>query len=181
MKVEDIVQNIYNANWVLSDEFEIEIDNPGEIKQEVWNMCVVSFSMPELSSAVGSSVLGGIRKLTSRMYDTFIINITFRDIGHTKLRKYFERKFALQQKMYYDQISTKIGLFHIDSSEGSRRKLFSAEALITNISGLTFNNAESNIQEFTVSFSTGSFSTDELLNFGTSEFEIEVIDNLNND
>ncbi len=179
MKVEEIVQSIYEANWILSDEFEIEIDNDtNKITQDIWNMSVISFSMPEFSAGEGESILGGIRKLSSRINNALRFTISFRDIGHADLSKYFQTKFALQQKLYFDQISTKINIYHLNSSEEKRVLLFSTEAIITNISGMTFNNSESNIQEFTVSFTASVFTSNSLNDFGGDFFDIDIIDGI---
>lgn len=180
MKLEDIINNAYAADWVLSDEFLIEIDlDSGVISQDIWNMSAVSFSTPELSSPEKEAVIGGIRKLTVQLQDLFRFNIVFRDVGQVDLRRYFEKKFALQQKLYPSQIETSISIYHIRGNlESTQDKtlVFSSRALITNISGATWNNSESNIQEFTVSFSSGNFSSEDFDGFGTNEFDNDIID-----
>lgn len=185
MKLEDIINNAYSADWVLSDEFLIEIDlKAGVVSQDIWNMSVVSFSSPELSAPEKEAVIGGVRKLTSQLQDLFRFNIVFRDVGQVDLRRYFEKKFALQQKLYPSQIETTISIYHIRGSlesEQDKTLVFSTSALITNISGATWNNAESNIQEFTVSFSSGSFNSEDLWGFGTNEFDNDIIDILASD
>ena len=179
MKLEDIIHEAYTTDWVLSDEFRIEIDSDKNIiPQETWNMSTVSFSTPELSAPEGDTVIGGERRLTSRLYDLFRFNVVFRDIGRVNLRRYFEKKFALQQKLYPKDIETTISIYHVkgDLENGIMTKVFSTSALITNISGANYNNSESSIQEFTVSFSATKFDTEDLEGFGSSKFDNDVID-----
>lgn len=177
MKLDDIVSKAYNTNWVLSDEFIVEIDpsKPNDITQDEWNMAIISMTTPELSSQTSDLVLGGSRRITSRIQDVFRFTITFRDFDQNKLRSYFETKFALQQKLYPEDIETEIIVRHLKKDIGSI--IFSTRALITNISGANFNNSESGIQEFTVSFSSSWITNNNIPFFGTSTFN-EYIDAL---
>lgn len=177
MKIDDIVSKAYSTNWVLSDEFVVSIDPTKDngISQEEWNMAVVSMTSPELSAQEGDIVLGGARRVTSRIQDVFRFTITFRDFDQNKLRSYFETKFALQQKLYPEDIETEITVRHFTNDVGS--PIFNTKALITNISGANFNNSESSIQEFTVSFSSGWISSPNTPFFGTSGFD-EFVDDL---
>ena len=182
MNISDLSNNINSKNWTLTDNFTIQIDNDiqgNRITQEDWNISTISVSLPELSAGESEAILGGEYRLNSKIQDLFRFTITFRDYDQLKIRSYFENKFILQQLEYPDAISTNIRIDYVEDygkSEGI--KIFETSALITNISGTTFNNSESNIQEFTVSFSSTSYNNHIFNGFGSSQFSNTYVDGM---
>ena len=178
MKIDSLKERVFKSNWTLSDNFRIEIDPQiGKIDQDIWNAALVSIQLPELSAGETDNVVGGEHRINSKLQDLFRFTLTFRDLDEYKIRRYWEQKFILQQRMYYDDIKTYIAVYYTEADvDLLGYKVFESEGLITNISGITFSNAESGFQEFTVSFSSYKYSTDDFNNFGSDNFFTEYLD-----
>jgi hypothetical protein len=165
----DIVQNILNTNWDFSDSFDIEFTNTFALdrgmflpKDEDLSKSVISVEVPTFSSQEIDTVLGGMRRPQVRLYELFRFVIRFRDFDGGKLRETFLKLFIAQQYQYVDVVGSNINIKH------NGRLLFNTEkALITNISSQIFDNSNSGISEFEVTFISSDFTNEEIKGFGS--------------
>jgi hypothetical protein len=165
-----IVDSILNTDWTLSNEFEVFIFNPfiaskmvneNVFAKDVFDKCVVSFTLPEISSQEIDNVIGGLRRNNVRMYESFRFSITFRDYDENILRKTFTNIWVAKQYMYPDDITSTI----VIQNKGNIW-FYGTRCFVTNISGGDFNQGSNEIQTFTVQFVTSDFSNTYLNGFG---------------
>jgi hypothetical protein len=169
----DIVQKITSANWDFSDNFEVEINNKivtdgilsnfNDILRFASKYAVVSVDIPPMSSQEIDTVIGGLRRINVKMYESFRFRIRFRDIDGNQIRKLFQNIFVAQQYEYFDNIKTNINI-----KNGGKVIFNSEDCLIISIQQQTLDNNNTAISEFEVTFISPSISNQYLKGFGNN-------------
>ncbi len=157
MAINDIVTNIYKAKFAIVDDFEfIFLNNTtkftgiqGFTPEEVWKMCCINIDNPQLASGVGLSLHGGVWRQIAQRNETYTFSVNFRDFEGLELRKYFIKVWEKQQKGYYDDIVS-----HVQIKIDKQMIFESSKVLISNISQVQFDNNNTQIAEFTISFAS---------------------------
>jgi hypothetical protein len=169
---QDIVQSIMSTKWDFSDDFEVTITNNfintkfkdkgfADDLKKACKSAIISVDIPPMSSQEIDMVIGGIRRVGVKMYESFRFGIRFRDFEGNKLRKIFTNIFVAQQYMYLDEIATKIEI------KQANKVLFSSEkCLITAVQQQTLDNQNTAINEFEVTFISPSITNEHLKDFG---------------
>jgi hypothetical protein len=165
-KVNDILTNISNAQWTFTDDYSFFFKSPlkdlpniqGFTPQEIWDMCTINIDTPQSGAQSIGSLLALEHKFWVPMYSSVSLTVTFKDFKDSELKRYFMDVWYLQQKKYYnDMVAT------VDISDGCGTSIFRSEKiLIDNVSQTQFDNANSQIMEFSVSFSTGDYYFDDV-------------------
>ena len=165
----DVITDILTTDWDISDDFKVEIVNnfvTHKLKLvdrliQAGNSGVISVDLTPLSSQEIDNVIGGIRRVNVRMYESFRFGIRFRDYNGGELRKVFTDIWVAQQYMYPDEIASKITIKQKD------KVMFESDkCLITGVAQATLDNTNSTITEFEVTFITPTFSNTEIKDFG---------------
>ena len=168
MGIHKIMTNALNTKFSLTDDFQFTFGNrmftlegsPLPI-QELLEICTINVDITALDASLDTQIMGGSYRVKVSRYQPFTINITFRDIYGLKLREYFTKIWMAQQTQYFDDIKSSIKL----SVENN--VLFSSDnCLISNISQINFDNNNTQITEFTVSFTSPYMSNSSTSNFG---------------
>jgi hypothetical protein len=168
MGIHKIMTNALNTKFSLTDDFQFTFGNkmfsiegsPLPI-QELLEICTINVDVTALDAALDAQIMGGSYRIKVSRYQPFIINITFRDIYGLKLREYFTKIWMAQQTQYFDDIKSNIKI----SVENN--VIFSSnDCLINNISQINFDNNNTQITEFTVSFTSPYMSNSNTSNFG---------------
>ena len=166
----DTVKNILQTNWDLTDDFVFVIHNTyintkckkGEcLDNEVLQKSLLSVEIPVLTSQEIDNVLGGTRRINTKMQESFRFNVRFRDFDAGRLKKYFTMMWVAQQYMYFDDIKSTI---HIKVNGSTA--FYSENCIITQISAQTYDTSSTGISEFEITFMSPSFTDTNIKEFG---------------
>jgi hypothetical protein len=164
----DIVQSVMTTSWDISDDFEVYISNNYLIEKNInildeenMKKSVISVQLPTMSAQEDEAVIGGLRRVMLRQSELFRFVIRFRDYEGGLLRKYFTAMWAAQQYKFPDEVSSAITI----TMQGSLM-FYSGDCLITQISEQSYDNTNTGISEFDVTFVTPSFTDEFIVNFG---------------
>jgi len=175
----DIVQNILSTNWDYTDDFEVIIvnsfvPNVGKtITENEIKKAIISVEIPPFSAGELENIIGGQRRVNVRLYETFRFSIRLRDFDGGYLRKYFTSIWIAQQELFHDEIKTSV---EIKVNNGLIFK--SDDCIITQVSGSTFDNTNTNISEITIQFSASTLITEEIKDFGKDPEYSSNLENL---
>jgi hypothetical protein len=168
MGINNIMQNVMSTKWSWTDDFEfffynnkVQLQNTPVRPDDMWDMCVTNIDTSDAGSTNNAVVQAGKYRLTTQMYGTFSVTVTFRDIYGMELKNYFWKIWQEQQTAYFDEIKSTIKI-------GLQGELFfeSDECLIDNISQSQIDNSNTQIVEFSVQFICSSYKTNRLQYFG---------------
>ena len=169
-----IITTIADTNWTLTDDFSFifinklipisNIDVTGVQSQDVITSSVVSVDVPEMTSPESDAVVGGERRMNVRMPELFRFSLKFRDRDALKLRRYFEKIWMAQQYEYFDDIKSSVDILN------KNVLLFrTADAMITGISAISFDNNTTAIAEFDLQMVCRTYSDIDVKLFGNSK------------
>ena len=168
--IESIMANTQTANWIWTDDFTFEFINKnislpgfqGFSPSEIWDMCTINVDTPQISATPNTVIIGGRYRYWVPMHSPINITVTFRDLKGMDLKEYFTKVWQSQLTGYYDNI-----ISTIDVRDAYEKSIFhSDKILIDNISQSQFNNSNTQITEFSVSFITAEFDTGSVQNIG---------------
>jgi len=171
----NIITNILNTNWDLTDDYTFFIYNDflhtrgsNELNDENLQKSIISVEVPVLSSQEVDTVIGGIRRTGVKIQEQFRLVIKFRDFGGGHLKSHFTKLFAAQQYMYFDDIKSTIRI-----TANNEIQFYSENCIITQISAQTYDNNNSNISDFDVTFISPSFTDKHIMNLGSDQHYAE--------
>lgn len=157
----DIVKNILNTDWDISDDFEVSINNyfmtnvPEviQIDNEMLKKSIISVELPTLTSQELDYVFNGTRRTSTKMQEQFRFNIRFRDFEGGIMRKYFTTIWTAQNYAYFDEVKSVVKI----EMHGTTM-FYSENCIITQISSQTYDHSSTGIAEFEITFISPSFT-----------------------
>jgi len=168
MGIHNIMSNALKANWCIVDDFQLYIHNAKvEMKvadmqpQDVLDLCAISVDTPQLSSDVTPTLVAGTYRIHNTKFQPFTFSVTFRDVAGLQLKEYFTDIWMKQQLEYFDDIKTEVRL-----STNQTEIFKSDDCLISSISQSQFDNANTQVSEFTVEFLSPHYSNSKVHDFG---------------
>jgi hypothetical protein len=165
------MSNVQSASWIWTDDFrfffsnnKVTLDNfQGYTGLDIWDMCIINIDTAQLSATPTDVVMAGKHRYWVPLQGTINITATFRDFEGMRLKEYFTKIWHKQQKEYFDVIKSTVKIF--DAFENI---IFESDhILIDSISQSQFDNANTQITEFSVVFSTGVYGTGEVKGIGS--------------
>jgi len=172
MNIEHLIRAAASQNWQYTDDFKFFYSNakyalgvPGATTDTgtFIEIATVNVALPQLSAGIEQAYHGGEWRITTQKFNPFSLSATFKDVQGMGLRGYFTRIWADQQDEYFNSIKSTLQVL----SKGNLI-LATDTALISDVSQATFDQGNTQIIEFSVSFTFTSFSTPSLQNFGKS-------------
>jgi len=176
VSVKDILDQALETNWTYTNDFDLTINNNmvkfkwsetefGKIIQK----CVMNIDLPPFTSPESDFVLGGERRIGTKIFEAFRFTIKFRDFEFGELRRFFEAIWIAQQYHYKEDIRTSVSVSKM-IKERKVETFQTDEALITEVSNFNFDSTGSGIGEFTVSFISNKVSDKLVSRFGEHTF-----------
>ena len=175
--INDVSQKILTKNWDFTDDFKFIYFNNFALSYftnedsnitlldiaRMFEESVISVEQPILSSQERDTTLGGRKFTNVKQYELFRFVVKFRDFEGGTLRRFFTKLWIAQQYKYPEEIES-----HIQININGVVLFSSTKCLISQISSQTFDNTNTGISEFDVTFVTPEFSDAEIKDFGTS-------------
>ena len=171
--ISNIIKQASLTKWNLTDDFDLFFSNTkinvndvlNEVNNNIFDLCTISLSMPSMSAPEIDDVLGGERRIGVRMHEAFRFNIRLRDLYGGKLREYFSLIWIAQQYEYFDDIKNTVKI-----TQGDYIIFESNDAIITGVSGISYDNNNTAIGEFEINIVAKKFSSDLIVSYGASNF-----------
>ena len=172
MGINNIIQNAQRVNWNITDDFGFTFNNNkfplknldinGLRPQEILDICTMNIDMPQLTADVEAVLQGGEYRLNAKKFSNFTFSVTFRDVLGLKLRDYFIMIWMKTQTEYFDDIKSSVEV------RTQKELIFkSSDVLIANVSQVQFDNANTQVSEFTVEFQAPFYSNSDRTDFGS--------------
>ena len=169
MSINAIMQSAMRNNWAMTDDFQFQFSNPKYplsvnsplSPNDLLTVSTMNIDLPEFNAQVETVLQGGEYRMYSRKFQPFRVTVTFRDIHGLALKSYFTKIWIDQQRAYFDEIKSTLIV-----SMNQRVVFQSDSCLIENISQTQVDNSNSQIAEFSVSFTTPFFTNFEIQKFG---------------
>ena len=181
--INKIMRNALSTKWTKVDDFSFLFYNkfrPLTVKAtgmsvgDIFDMCTMNIDLPQLGSSAETVMIGGEYRIYNAKFEPFTFSITFRDFGSLDLRNYFSAVWMDAQRGYFDDIRS-----HIKISTQGKPIFESRDCLITAVSQVQMDNANSQIAEFTVEFSSPYYSNSQIKDFGSDAYRNSQIGSIN--
>lgn len=170
MNLEQMITVAYNTKWTKINDFSINFNinssaaagkeangnnlmnifsNIG-IDEVMLNLALISCEVPPLNIQSHETYLGGRWFYTNGKPDMAKVTLTFRDYNELKIYTTFAKIFENSLGQFTDQHKMSLQVF-LDSDEGRKQVFQFNDAIIENVSQLSFSNTtENQIAEFSV-------------------------------
>jgi len=178
MDINSIIKEVQNTNWQKSDDFKIIITTSNEklsvqkvlgVKDvdALWAKSVISFETPTISAPASEHYLGGEWRIQTGRPEVFKFGMKFRDFDSGDLRRYFATLFTYNQYNYVEDSYIQI---KVTNTADDIVIFKSDEVLIENVSAGNFDSQNSSISEFSVQFTSPTYTDDFLERMGSKEY-----------
>lgn len=181
--INKIMRNALSTNWTKTDDFSFLFYNkfrPLTVKAtgmgvgDIFDMCTINVDLPQLGSQAETVMVGGEYRIYNAKFEPFSFSCTFRDFGSLDLRNYFSAVWMDAQRGYFDDIKS-----HIKIATKGKIIFESRDCLITSVSQVQMDNANSQIAEFTVEFSSPYYSNHQIKDFGSDAYRNSQVGSIN--
>jgi hypothetical protein len=165
-----VQQMVKNVPWTRTDDFHVFISNPivsqtDSLDNNIFEMAIESITLPSMTSSEQDNVIGGERRIGTKIFESFRFSITFRDFGGMSIYRWMQSIWITQQYEYFDEIKS-----HIKMENNGVILFETSDALITSISELSFGHSTEAVATFTVQFICNKFSNNSVKDFGSQDY-----------
>ena len=172
--INKIMRSALSTKWTKIDDFSflffnkfrpLTVKSGGMSVGDVFDMCTINIDLPQLGSSAETVMIGGEWRIYNAKFEPFSFSVTFRDFGSLDLRNYFSAVWMDAQRGYFDDVKS-----HIKISTQGKIVFESRDCLITAVSQVQMDNANSQVAEFTVEFSSPYYSNSQIKDFGSDAY-----------